>query len=322
MPARRVAAGVLMVGLAALAVGTARAQTLMKPPVFSAAAGEILQQVLGGGGPQELELRSRPFFFPVLDGSTLAVSAFRIGRQGLLFGARDEAGVDADGMPVEVAGLELFGAVLHDGAELRRFGDRFLLPRSGVADGVSVPYSFPLALMPGRYEIVWGIRDEVSGRATARRDVLEVPSFTDGGLRLSSIVVAGGYRAAPGITVDGAVAAGVRVFTASFDDDLDRSLDRAATPEISLAFFVVNAATNQESGTVDLQIDYRILDEDDTSVLRFSPQLSSRTTISQPIPIAEAADLEIGRAYRFEITVRDRVEGIEAVQLVPFRLRR
>lgn len=308
----------------AAASASSSPQALPVPAIISPEAAEILERVLDGEPLQELELRSRPYFFPLFQGGTLCVVGFRVGRDGLLFGARDEAGVDHDGMPVEVAVLELFGALLQDGVEVKRLGTGFMLPRSAVGDDLSSPYSFAESLPAGRYELVWGVRDTISSRASVRRDTLDVPALGAGELALSTVIVSSDFRPAAGGANSGTggntVSAGVRVFTATFEDDLERTFDRQVTPEVSLTFIVAGARPDPATQAFNLEISYRVLDGLDRSVLRLPTQGSARTTISQPVPIALAEALEGGHPYRFEITVRDLVAGTQVIEHVPFHV--
>jgi hypothetical protein len=319
-------AALLVIGLAAVpAAAQEPTRADVAPPfapqaILSPQAVELLEAAIAGTGQNQVTLSSRPYFFPSLQGGTLTMIGFEASKRGLMFGATDTAGVGADGMPNEAASLELFGSIMQDGQEVRRLGAIFDLRRDLGTEDQSSLHSFGDTLQPGSYELVWGVVDTISGLAGTRRDSLDVPAF-GAELTTSTVLLARGFGGAQGVFGPNTVYPGVRVLTATFDDDLDRVIDPAETPEVSLTYIVIGAQLDPATQGFNLEMGYRILDnETDQSISRWPNQTSTRTTVAQPIPLSTVSGLEAGKTYRFEITVRDLAANTETVVEVPFEV--
>lgn len=313
---------------ATLALFTAPSQAMQTmqtapaaPPVtLSAEAEALLQSALGGDMQEELPLSFRAYSFPSFSGGTLVMFGFEPGRDGVMFGADPNAAAAEGAMavePAEVARLELFGALLQNGTETSRVGTEFTVASTaGGPDSVGV-HSFGDTLQAGSYELVWGVRDTVSGVATTRRDTVEVPDYMSAGLTTSGVmVVTGQPMPAPGEFQPNTVYQGVRVLTAAFPVDLDHQVSRASTP--TLTFIVAGAQADMATQQFNLELSYRILTAEGESILRVPPQPLARTTVGQPMPLAQVEGLEPGKDYVFEIGVKDLQAGTEATTEVPF----
>jgi hypothetical protein len=313
----------LTLALATVAAPAIAQQAMPAPApqaVLSEDAVALLEEALGGTLHEDLQLESRPYFFPSLQGGTLTMIGFLTSKDGIMFGANEAAGIGPDGMPFETAKLELFGAVLQNGDEVKRIGTEFDLRKDLGTPDQSGVHSFGDTLQPGSYEVVWGIRDTVSGVVGTRRDEFEVPGF---GLELttSTVLVAKSFGAGQGAFGPNMVYPGIRVLTASFDDDLDRVIDLAETPEVSLTYIVVGAQVDPTTQAFNLEMTYRIIDEESgQSISRTPAQALNRTTVAQPIPLSTVTGLEAGKEYHFEITVKDLAADTETRIEVPFQV--
>lgn len=301
--------------LLALVAAPARAQqaTMGAPEAkLSQEAQDLLQKAMGGDLQENFSLAFRAYSFPSFSGGTLVMFGFEPGRDGVSFGVDPNA---ADQM-TEVARLELFGALLQNGSETKRLGTEFTVAStSGDTSTIGV-HSFGDTLQPGSYELVWGVRDTVSGAATTRRDLVDVPDYVNAGLTTSSIiVVTGNPMAAQGMFQPNTVYPGLRVLTASFPADLDQELPRAASPVLT---FIVVGAQPDAMQQFNLQLTYRILTEDGESIMRVPPQPLNRVTVGQEIPLAQVEGLEAGTNYVFEIGVKDLASGSESTTKVLF----
>ncbi len=306
--------------VAALLVASPQAAASQAPPVSQAVlspeATAALDSALAGTDQGDVELLLRGFFYPSMQGGTLCMMGFRVGTTGVMFGvdASAEPGVAAP----EVAEMELFGAILQDGVEIRRIGTNFKMARNEATH--SGTYSFGDSLPAGSYELVWGVRDSVSGVTGSRRDAFEAPNFMAGGLTLTSIIVADGFGPAPGMFSPNTVYDGVRVLTTTFHDRVERVYE-IGTPQVDLTYVVMGAQMDPATQAYNLEANYRILDaETGQSVVRMPPQPMSRNTVAQPIPLGQIQQLEAGKTYRFEIVVKDLSAGTEATQEVAFQI--
>lgn len=309
--------------LLALVVVPVQAQqaTLGAPEAaLSSEAEELLQQALAGTMQEDFSLAFRAYSFPSFSGGTLVMFGFEPGREGIMFGVDPDAAGGEGQMPVEpqeVAKLELFGAILQGESETKRVGTEFTVASTAGAAGTVGVHSFGDTLPAGTYDVVWGVRDTVSGAAATRRDTVEVPDFTTAGLTTSSVVVvAGAPMAAQGTFQPNTVYDGLRVLTASFPADLDQELDRTSSPV--LTFIVVGAQPDATTSQFNLELTYRILTAEGESIMRVPPQPLSRVTVGQEIPLAQVEGLEPGNDYVFEIGVKDVMSGTEATTEVPF----
>lgn len=286
-------------------------------PIMTAAAEAELDRALGGVEHDGFELASRVYFFPSLQGGTLAMVGFEMGNEGLMFGVYGDETAGA-AAPTEVARLELFGAVLQDGAEVARFGDEFTVGRG--AAGRTALKSFGSTLGAGSYELVWGVRDTIAETTASSRDTIEVPDLTMGGLGTSSVLmVTGAPMAAPGQFEPYTVYDGVRVLTVAFPDDLDRVL-AGDLPSIMLTYIVAGAQFDPATQGFNLELSYRIVDAEDNALWQAEPQTLNRPTVGQEIPLASVEGLAAGNDYAFEILVKDLAAGTEATTRVPFQI--
>lgn len=304
------------------AVGMPAPQAILSPEATA-----VLEAALAGDMAADLDLLGRGFLFPSMQGGgTLVMMGFRMGESGLMFGAdttamaEDQAEAAAGTMPPETAGVEVFGSVQQDGVEVRRIGTTAKIPKATGDGEHTATFSFGDTLPAGSYEIVWGVRDVVSGKTAMRRDTLEVPDFMTGGLSTSSVLmVEGNSQAAPGLFQPNTVYYGVRILTATFMDNLTHEFSKS-TQNIMLVFLVSGAQYDAAAQAPSLELEYRILDADGKQIWRAPPQSLNRTSVGQQIPLSQISVLEAGNEYVFEITAKDLIAGSETVTTVPFRI--
>lgn len=297
--------------------------------ILSPEATASLEAALAGEMPADLALLGRGFMFPSMQGGgTLLMMGFRIGEGDLMFGAEPVAMAEEEAeaeaavatMAPETAGVEVFGSVRQDGVEVRRIGTTAKLPKATGDAAHTATFSFGDTLPAGSYEVVWGVRDVVSGKTAIRTDVLEVPDFIASGLRTSSVLmVEGNPSAAPGIFQPNTVYYGVRILTVAFMDNLTHEFSKS-TQNIMLTFLVSGAQFDAAAQAPSLELEYRILDSEGERIWRAPPQPLNRATVGQQIPLSQINVLEPGNDYVFEILAKDLIAGSDTVTTVPFRI--
>ncbi len=295
--------------------------------ILSPEATVALDAALTGDMARDLDLLGRPFLFPSMQGGgTLMMMGFRMSESGLMFGAdtavmvEDQAEAAAGTMLPETAGVEIFGSVHQDGVEVRRIGTTAKIPKATGSTEHTATFSFGDTVPAGSYEIVWGVRDVVSGKTAMRSDTLEVPDFMTGGLRTSSVlIVEGNPMQAPGMFQPNSVYHGVRILTASFMDNLTHEFSKS-TPSIMLVFLVSGAQFDAAKQAPSLELNYRILDSEGEQIWRAPPQPHNRAPVGQQIPLSQISVLEPGNEYTFEIVAKDLIADAETVTTVPFRI--
>lgn len=303
--------------------------------ILSPEATVVLDAALAGDMAGDMALLGRAYMFPSMQGGgTLMMMGFRMSEGGLMFGvdaatmaaaeaeAEAEAEVEAPAgmMPAETAGLEIFGSVRQDGVEVRRIGTTAKIPKATGDAEHTATFSFGDTLPAGSYEVVWGVRDVVSGKAAMRSDALEVPNFMTAGLRTSSVlIVEGNPMQAPGIFQPNSVYHGVRILTAAFMDSLTHEFSKS-TPNVMLVFLVSGAQFDAAKQAPSLELQYRILDAEGEQIWRAPPQALNRATVGQQIPLSQISVLEPGNDYTFEITANDLIAGADTVTTVPFSI--
>ena len=295
--------------------------------ILSPEATAALEAALAGDMAADLDLIGRGFMFPSMQGGgTLMMMGFRVSESSLMFGAdtavmaEDEAEAAAGTMPPETAGVEIFGSIRQDGVEVRGIGTTAKLPKATGDAERTATFSFGETLPAGSYEVVWGVRDVVSGRTSVRSDVLEIPDFMTSGLSTSSVLmVEGNPSSAPGIFQPNTVYYGVRILTAAFMDNLTHEFSKS-TPNIMLTFLVSGAQFDAAAQAPSLELAYRILDAEGERIWGAPPQSLNRATVGQQIPLSQITVLEPGNEYVFEITAKDLIAGTDTVTTVPFRI--
>jgi len=313
----------------AMAQQVVQQATQMPAPqaILSPEATAALEAALAGDMAADLDLIGRGFMFPSMQGGgTLMMMGFRISESSLMFAAdtaamaEDEAEAAAGTMPPETAGVEIFGSIRQDGVEVRSIGTTAELPKATGDAERTATFSFGDTLPAGSYEVVWGVRDVVSGRTSVRSDALEVPDFMTSGLSTSSVLlVEGSPSSAPGIFQPNTVYYGVRILTAAFMDNLTHEFSKS-TQNIMLTFLVSGAQFDAAAQAPSLELEYRILDADGERVWGAPPQSLNRATVGQQIPLSQITVLEPGNEYVFEITAKDLIAGTDTVTTVPFRI--
>lgn len=311
---------VLASGSAALGqVPQAAAPSLTPQAMLSQQATELLDNALAGEMAGDVALQFRPFFFPSFTGGTLCMLGIRVGKAGLMFGA-DPFAAATGAAGGEQAKLELFGSVMKDGVEVGRLGTSFEVSKNTGSDEFSGTQSFGDNLQPGSYKFVWGVRDTISDKAGSRTETFEVPNYMAGGLATSSVMlVTGSPQGAPGTFQPNTVYDGVRVLTATFPDGIDHVIP-AITREVMLTFIVVGAQMDATGQAFDIELNYRILTAEGSSIWRAPAQTSKGPTVGQPIPLSQISNLSPGGRYSFEIVAKDVIGGTETKTLVPFEL--
>jgi hypothetical protein len=300
--------------------------TLVPQAILSPEATLALEAALAGDMAADLGLLGRAFLFPSMQGGgTLMMMGFRMSESGLMFGAdtaalaEAQAEVAAGTMPPETAAVEIFGSVTQNGVEVRSIGTTVEIPKATGGAERTATFSFGDTLPAGSYEIVWGVRDVVSGRTAMRQDTLEVPNFMAGGLSTSSVLMVESTSAAPGMFQPNTVYYGVRILTVSFMDNLTHEFPKA-TDSIMLTFLVSGAQFDAAAQAPSLELEYRIFDVEGERIWQAPPQPLNRATVGQQIPLSQISVLEAGNDYVFEITAKDLIAGTDTVTTVPFRI--
>jgi len=294
--------------------------------ILSPEATLALEAALAGDMAADLDLLGRAFLFPSMQGGgTLMMMGFRMSESGLMFGADTTAMAEAEAeaaagtMPPETAGVEIFGSVTQDGLEVRRIGTTAKIPKATGDGEHTATFSFGDTLPAGSYEIVWGVRDVVSGKTAMRQDALDVPNFMAGGLSTSSVLMVEGTSAAPGTFQPNTVYYGVRILTVSFMDNLTHEFSKS-TQNVMLTFLVSGAQFDAAAQAPSLELEYRILDTEGERIWQAPPQPLNRATVGQQIPLSQISVLEPGNEYVFEITAKDLIAGTDTVTTVSFRI--
>ena len=295
--------------------------------ILSPEATLALDAAVAGDMASDMPLLGRAYMFPSMQGAgTLMMMGFRMSEGALMFGvdapamAAAEAEAAAGTMPAETAGVEIFGSVRQDGVEVRLIGTSAKIPKATGDAEQTATFSFGDTLPAGSYEVIWGVRDMVSGKVAMRNDTLEVPNFMTAGLRISSVlIVDGNPMQAPGIFQPNSVYHGVRILTAAFMDSLTHEFSKS-TPSIMLVFLVSGAQFDAAKQAPSLELEYRILDGEGEQIWRAPPQSLNRATVGQQIPLSQISVLEAGNDYTFEITAKDLIAGADTVTTVPFRV--
>jgi len=230
-----------------------------------------MELVFSGVAREELEMWHSLHFFPAPEGTYTALT-FEVGRAALEFfvpasvemlgltetepAAQTETDDDVSerlSSAAEVAAAHIEDLAVPESeearADLRVFGafmqgepgqentmHSFIIPyqlmeRAG-DDASSPALSIGVTLFPGSYRLAWGVLDASTGRAVTRDEIVEIPDYGQGPLRLTRPLLA-----AEEIRDDSrpmnttTVYQGVRLGTVLIANDVDDVFDRDATVE-------------------------------------------------------------------------------------------
>jgi hypothetical protein len=298
---------------------------------------QILREVLQTGvAHEDFARKSKINFFPAPDGNTYMMLVFEVEQDGLTFAPAPPPAAPAEGemaaAPAEPAGdvasLKAYGAVTTQGPEgqleiAHQFMSPFTLPAGGGDGTSSDTYSIGMTLVPGTYTLTWGVIEQNTNLANVTTEVLEIPDYTTGELKMTSVFVSAASEPQSDSFAADTVYPGVRMGSITFLDDIDRTVPRDAMIEVIYAVM----GTQQDPTTLkpSLEVNYRILlddpeAEEEQSVARFPPQTLETFSVGQPIPLAQIQNLEAGKSYILEIQVKDMVTEQQLMKRIPFNL--
>ena len=297
---------------------------------------QILREVLQTGvAHEDFARKARIDFFPAPDGNTFMMLVFEVDQEGLTFAPAPPPPAPAEGeaaaAPAEigdVANLKAYGAVTTQSPEgqlnvVHQFMSPFTIPVGGGDATFSDTHSIGMTLVPGTYSLTWGVIEEGTNLANVATEVLEIPSYTTGELKMTSVFVSAASEPQSDPFLPDTVYNGVRMGGVVFFDDIDRRLPRDSMIEV---IYVV-MGTQQDPTTMrpKLEVNYRILlddpeAEEEVSVARFPTMTLETFSVGQPIPLSQIQNLEAGKSYIFEIQAKDMVTEQQLLKRIPFSL--
>jgi hypothetical protein len=297
---------------------------------------QILREVLQTGvAHEDIVRKSKVNFFPAPDGNTFMMLVFEVDQSGLTFAPAPPPAMPAEGeaaapaAPVgDVASMKAYGAVTTQGPEgqleiAHQFMSPFALPAEGGDGTFSDTYSVGMTLVPGTYTLTWGLIEASTNLANVTTEVIEVPNYTTGELKMTSVFVSAASEPQSTAFQADTVYPGIRMGNITFFDDIDREVPSDAMIEV---IYVV-MGTQQDPTTLrpKLEVNYRILlddpeAEEEQSVARFPTQTLETFSVGQPIPLAQIQNLEAGKSYFLEIEVKDLISAQQLLKRIPFSL--
>jgi len=299
---------------------------------------QILREVLQTGAAHEdFARKSRTNFFPAPDGNTFMMLVFEVDQGGLTFAAAPPPAqaVPAEGEaaapPVaagDVASLKAYGAVTTQGPEgqleiVHQFMSPFTIPADGGDGSFTDTHSVGMTVVPGTYSLTWGVIEAGTNLANVTTEVIEVPSYTTGEMKMTSVFVSSASEPQSDPYRPNTVYDGVRMGNIVFFDDLDRLVPRDAMIEV----IYVIMGTQQDPTTMrpKIEINYRILlddpeAEEEQSVARFPTQTLETFSVGQPLPLSQIQNLEAGKSYILEIQAKDTVSEQQLIKRISFSL--
>ncbi|MFQ5743118.1 MAG: GWxTD domain-containing protein [Acidobacteriota bacterium] len=306
-------------------------------PGAATAAPDIvaLQQLIEQGiSQQDLSLEHEVEFFTAPEKNTFTVVAFEVGKGALTFGAKAPADATTEGGVAagasvaaagqEVAALKTFGVVLRtDDKGNKESAYSFSIPFTvSAAEGdeqETDTHSFGVTLVPGTYELAWGVMDRASGRLSTFSDKLEVPAYGRSGLTLTSVVVARKLTPQTDQLEIDKVYRGIRLGSLLIDLDLDRAFTKRDT--LQLLYFIMGGRPDPRTRRPKLEVTHSILRaKDHQAVARLPTQTLSYFAVGQPIPLSRMSQLTPGNDYEIEIHVKDLRSGKELTERMPFKV--
>jgi hypothetical protein len=316
-----------------VAVGGQQAQSQDMSGTLEA---QILREVLQTSvAHEDFARKARVDFFPAPDGNTFMMLVFEVDQEGFTFAPAPPPPAPAEGeaeaapyMTGDVASLKAYGAVTTQSPEgqlniVHQFMNPFLIPIDGGDGTFSDTHSIGMTLVPGTYSLTWGVIEESTSLANVTTEVLEIPSYTTGELKMTSVFMSAASEPQSDAFMPGTVYNGTRMGNVVFYDDIDRTVPRDSMIEV---IYVV-MGTQQDPTTMkpNLEVNYRILlddpeAEEEQSVARFPPQTLETFSVGQPIPLSQIQNLEAGKSYILEIQVKDMVTEQQLLKRIPFSL--
>ena len=168
----------------------------------------------------------------------------------------------------------------------------------------------------GRYQLVLGVQDRVSKKFAAYRKDVEVPDYTTGALRLSSITLADvmeptEYRPAPGKPF----------YLGKFKVVPKPDAQFRATDELNVYFQVYNPAADPATGKPKMDIEYRFRLKSADGTFTELGVYSVKESAAQVQGYAVALQKWPAGEYQVTIVVRDLLAGTVAESSALFTLR-
>jgi len=302
---------------------------------------QILREVLQTGvAHEDFARKGRVDFFPAPDGNTFMLLVFEVNQEGFTFApapppvqaapAEGEAAAAAAPPAVtgDVASLKAYGAVTTQSPEgqlqmVHQFMSPFTIPADGGDGAFSDTHSVGWTLVPGTYSLTWGVIEADTNVANVTTEVIEVPDYTTGEMKMTSVFVSAASEPQSERADPDTVYPGVRMGNIMFLDDVDRAVPRDAMIEV----IYVIMGTQQDPTTLrpKLEVNYRILlddpeAEEEQSVAKFPPQTLETFSIGQPLPLASIQNLEAGKSYILEIQAKDLISEQQLLKRISFSL--
>jgi len=302
---------------------------------------QILREVLQTGvAHEDFARKARINFFPAPDGNTFMMLVFEVDQEGFTVApapppvqaaaAEGEAAAAAAPAAVtgDVASLKAYGAVTTQSPEgqleiVHQFMSPFTIPADGGDGAFSDTHSVGMTVVPGTYSLTWGVIEADTNLANVTTEVIEIPDYTTGELKMTSVFVSAASEPQSDPFQPNTVYPGVRMGNIVFFDDIDRLVPRDAMIEV---IYVV-MGTQQDPTTLrpKLEVNYRILlddpeAEEEQSVARFPSQTLETFSVGQPLPLSQIQNLEAGKSYILEIQVKDLVSEQQLLKRIAFSL--
>jgi len=302
---------------------------------------QILREVLQTGvAHEDFARKARVDFFPTPDGNTYLMLVFEVNQQGFTFApapppvqaapAEGEAAAAAapPALTGDVASLRAYGAVTTQSPEgqlnaVHQFSSPFTIPADGGDGTFSDTYSLGMPVVPGTYSLTWGVIEADTNLANVTTEVIEVPNYTTGELKMTSVFVSAASEPQSDQVQINTVYSGVRMGQIVFFDDIDRLVPRDSMIEVIYAVM----GTQQDPTTLGprLEVNYRILlddpeAEEEQSIARFPSQILETFSVGQPLPLSQIQNLEAGKSYILEIQVKDLVSEQQLLKRISFSL--
>jgi len=301
---------------------------------------QILREVLQTSvAHEDFARKARIDFFPAPDGNTFMMLVFEVDQEGFAFApapppvqaapAEGEAAAVAPlAVTGDVASLKAYGAVTTQSPEgqleiVHQFMSPFTIPADGGDGGFSDTHSVGMTVVPGTYSLTWGVIEESTSLASVTTEVIEIPSYTTGELKMTSVFMSAASEPQSEPYQPSNVYAGVRMGNIVFFDDVDRVVPRDAMVEV----IYVMMGTQQDPTTLKpkIEVTYRILlddpeAEEEQSVARFPTQTLETFSVGQPLPLSQIQNLEAGKSYILEIQAKDMVSEQQLMKRISFSL--
>ena len=174
-------------------------------------------------------------------------------------------------------------------------------------------WSVSLFIPPGKYNLYFGLRNEVDNKVTTVMKPIEVPDFSQDKLLVSDIILAKQLvRKTDAMLEANTIYDGISFGSTAYQINFDNQFK--AEDQIEFVFLVFGAGTDSQTQKPSLKVDYTIKKEG-ASIGQF-PLQYQMTTVSQPLPL-KLFTLTPG-SYIFEILITDLITQATTTKSVSF----